>query len=273
MKKKLVFAYIFLITVSLWILFPIFRVISVSFREGDMIFSTSLKFIPDKVTLQNYRDILFNYNFSTWVWNSIIITFSTSILGLAIASFSAYGLSRWPFKGRNIMLIVIFFTQLLPGTSMIIGIFILINKLGLINTYTGIILTYSIKTVPFSIWILRGYYQTIPYDIEEAAMIDGAKPITIFFKIILPLASPAFIVIFILNFISGWNEFILARVILLKPDMLTWPVGMTHLSSQYVTAWGAYTAGSILIATPVVIMFILASKYITSGLTLGAVTS
>ena len=263
--------YLFLIIVSLWVLFPILRVLSISLRPGDRLLSTSLKIIPEDAGWSNYTRVIFDHGFFYWIWNSLIITVTTAIMGVSIASLSSYALSRWKFKGRNAMLVTIFCSQLLPGASMLAATYIMIFKLGLTNTYIGIIIAYSIKAVPFSIWVLKGYYNTIPEEIEEAAMIDGAGRMTVFYRIIIPLAAPALSVVFLLNFMSSWNEFILARIILQKAHMATWPLGLTRLSGQFVTAWGAFSAASLMISIPVVIIFLLSSKHLVSGLTLGSV--
>jgi arabinogalactan oligomer/maltooligosaccharide transport system permease protein len=268
---RLSVVYLFLAVVSLWVLFPLWRVLSVALRPGDRLLSTTLELIPSDATLNNFRKVLVDHSLLLWLWNSLIISLSTAFLGLTFAAFSSYALSRWKFRGRNAMLIAIFCYQLLPGTAMMIASFIMILRLNLVNTYMGIIIAYSVKAVPFSIWILKGYYNTIPVEIEEAASMDGAGWLKILHKISLPLAVPALAIVFLLNFMAGWSEYLFARIILQKSELATWPLGLTRLSGQFLTSWGEFAAASLLIATPVVILYLVFSPYLISGLTLGAV--
>lgn len=252
-------------------IFPILRIVSVSLRPGDRLLSTSLRIIPLDATFDNYRQLLSEGNFFLWIWNSVLITVVTSILGVCIAALSAYAVSRWKFRGRSTILMFILGTQMIPAGMLIIPLFILGIKLELTNTYTGIILAYSVQAVPFSIWILKGYYDSISRSLEEAAEIDGASKMYIFYKIILPLTIPALAVTFLFNFMSSWNEFMLANVILTNSSMHPWTIGLNTLQGQFQTAWGRYSAASVMIAIPVVILFVKTSKYLISGLTAGSV--
>lgn len=270
-KIGLTVVYLFLIAVSLWVLFPMWRVLSVALRPGDRLLSTTLELFPSDATLQNFKSVIQDHDLLLWLWNSLIISLTTAFLGVSIAALSSYALSRWTFRGRNAMLIAIFCTQLLPQTAMMIASYLMILKLNLVNTYMGIIIAYSIKAVPFSIWILKGYYNTIPREIEEAASIDGAGQVRILYHIFLPLAAPALSIVFLLNFMSGWNEYLFARIILQKSELATWPLGLTRLSGQFLTSWGDFSAASLIIAVPVVLLFLFSSRYLLSGLTLGAV--
>ncbi|MBN2618200.1 MAG: ABC transporter permease subunit, partial [Spirochaetales bacterium] len=215
-----------MIVFSVVTIFPVLRIISVSLRPGDRLLSTSLRIIPLDATWDNYITLITNGKFFLWIWNSALITAITAILGLSIAAFSAYAVSRWKFRGRSALLVFLLATQMIPAAMLIIPLFIIATKLGLVNTYRGIILAYSVQAVPFSIWILKGYYDTIPRSLEEAAEIDGASRMYIFFKIILPLTLPALAVAFLFNFMSSWNEFMLASIMLRKPTMHPWTLGL-----------------------------------------------
>lgn len=268
--KTLIFNLI-LILFCIIALYPILRIISVSLRPGDRLMSTSLRIIPKDASLTNYQRVLFEENFFQWLWNSLLITLITAALGLLIAATSAYAISRWKFWGRRAILVFLLATQMIPAGMMMIPLFLIATKMGLTDSYSGLILAYSVGAVPFSIWTLKGFYDTIPKQLEEAALIDGAGRMYTFWKIIVPLASPAIAVAFLFNFMTSWNEFMLARIMIRKQVMFTWPLGLQSLQMQFQTAWGAYSAASVLIAIPVVALFLYSSKWLVSGLTLGSV--
>jgi arabinogalactan oligomer/maltooligosaccharide transport system permease protein len=205
------------------------------------------------------------------VWNSLIITITTATIGVIIASASAYAFSRWKFPGRNAGMVFLLSTQMIPAAMMMVPIYIIAAKLQLINTYRGLALAYSVTSVPFSVWILKGYYDTIPKELEEAAMIDGMSQMGTFYRIMLPLAAPALAIAFLFNFMNAWNDYMLARIMLQKREMLTWTLGLFRLQDQFQTEWGMYAAASLLITLPVGGLFFYSSKWLVSGLTLGSV--
>lgn len=251
--------------------YPVLRVISISLRPGDRLLSTSLAIIPPDASLQSYYRVLFEKDFLLWLWNSLSITVTTAIIGLILAATSAYAFSRWKFPGRVPGLLFLLTTQMIPAAMLMVPIYILAAQLNLINTYRGLALAYSVSSVPFSIWILKGYYDTIPRDLEEAAQIDGASQIGTFYRIILPLSTPALAIVFLFNFMMAWNDWMLARIMLQKADMFTWTLGIWTLAGQFRVEWGAFAAASILITIPVMSLFLYSSKWLISGLTLGAV--
>lgn len=261
----------FLIFYSVFTLYPISRVITVSLRPLQNLISPSLAIIPDGATLDNYEELFMDTQFTVWLWNSFIITIVVSIIGVIVAATSAYAFSRWRFPGRSAGLILLLSTQMIPAGMLLIPIFIIIARLDLYNNLMGLALAYVTTAIPLSIWILRGYYDTIPLDLEEAAMVDGATRMSAFWRIILPLSSPALAVIFLFNFLNAWNDWQVANVILKAEEMRTWPLGLNTFIGNFQTQWGLYAAGSVIITVPVVILFLYSSKYLISGLTLGSV--
>lgn len=252
--------------------YPVLRVLSVSLRPGDRLLSTSLAIIPADATLANYTTILYEKDFLLWVWNSVLITAATAVIGVILASTAAYAFSRWSFPGRGVGMIFLLSTQMIPAAMLMAPIFILAVRLELVGTYRGLVIAYSVTAIPFSIWILKGYYDTIPIDLEEAAMIDGASRMTTFYRIILPLATPALAVVFLFNFMTAWNDYLLARVLIANStDIWTWPLGLQQLQGQFTIAWGQFAAASILVMIPVVLLFFYSSKYLITGLTAGGV--
>jgi arabinogalactan oligomer/maltooligosaccharide transport system permease protein len=268
--KRLLIHLVLIIACAIAI-YPALRILSVSLRPGNRLLSTDLSIIPKDATLENFRRLFTEKDFLLWVWNSLIITITTATIGVIIASASAYAFSRWKFPGRNAGMVFLLSTQMIPAAMMMVPIYIIAAKLQLINTYRGLALAYSVTSVPFSVWILKGYYDTIPRELEEAAMIDGMSQMGTFYRIILPLAAPALAIAFLFNFMNAWNDYMLARIMLQKREMLTWTLGLFRLQDQFQTEWGMYAAASLLITLPVGALFFYSSKWLVSGLTLGSV--
>lgn len=253
-------------------IYPALRVLSVSLRPGDRLLSTSLAIIPPDASLENYARLFADTNFLLWLWNSLVITFATAFVGVGLAATSAYAFSRWRFPGRNAGLVFLLATQMIPAAMLMVPLYILALNNGLIGSYRGLIIAYSVSAVPFSIWILKGYYDTIPKELEEAGLIDGAGKFSTFWRIILPLSTPSLAIVFLFNFTQAWNDYLFARIILGNAEQIwTWPLGLRTLQDQFRTQWGMFSAGSILVTIPVVILFLYSSKYLISGLTLGSV--
>jgi len=274
---KLLVINLILIFACVVAVYPILRVFSVSIRPGDRLLSTSLSIIPPDWSWGNYIRLLTERDFFLWLWNSIVITLSTATAGVILAATSAYAFSRWKFPGRAPGLIFLLTTQMIPANMLLIPIYLMFVDLSrrtgvpLVNSWLGLIIAYSVGAVPFSIWILKGYYDTIPIDLEEAAKIDGAGVVEAFLRVILPLSTPALAIVFLFNFMSSWSEYIMARIILNQPQMFTWPLGFQRLQGQFQTEWGMFAAASILVALPVMALFMYSSKWLISGLTLGSV--
>lgn len=261
----------FLILYSVITIYPISRVVTISLRPAQNLLSTSLAIIPDGASLESYNNLFNKQDFSLWVWNSLVITVAVSLMGVILAATSAYAFSRWKFPGRSVGLMLLLSTQMIPAGMLLIPIFIIVARLNLTNNVLGLALAYTTTAIPLSIWILRGYYDTIPFDLEEAAMVDGATRLMAFWRVILPLSTPALAVIFLFNFLAAWNEYMVANVILKADDMQTWPLGLNTLINQFQTEWGTFAAGSVLITIPVVALFLYSSRWLVGGLTLGSV--
>lgn len=267
-----------LIVASIIAVYPVLRVVTISLRPNDTLLTTSLRIIPENATLDNYKEVLFGApeknrksDFFLWIWNSFSIVSVTSIISMILAAVSAYAFSRFNFPGRAVGLVFLLTTQMIPAGMLLLPLFIMLAQLKMINTALGLIIAYSVSTVPLTIWTLKGYYDTIPVDLEEAALIDGANRFTVFTRIILPLSTPALAIAFLFSFMGGWSEYLVARVVLQKNDIYTWPLGIFTYAQQFTVAWGQFSAASVLIAIPVMILFLYSSKWLISGLTLGSV--
>ncbi len=252
--------------------YPALRVMTISLRPNDQVFSTSLDIIPANATLENYSRLFTEKNFLVWIWNSLMVTAFVSVLGVGMAATSAYAFSRFRFRGRNASLVFLLTTQMIPAGMLLIPIYLFLARAGLLDTYKGLIFAYVVSSIPFSIWILKGYYDTVPIDLEEAAMIDGASRIGTFMRIILPLSTPALAIVFLFNFMQSWQEFPVAYQVVQRKELLwTWPLGIKAMQGQFQTQWGMYAAASFLIIIPVLALFLYSAKWLISGLTLGSV--
>lgn len=268
---KRILIHAILIIACVFAIYPVLRVLSVSLRPGNRLLSTSLAIVPQDASLSSYYQVLWNRDFLLWLWNSLIVTLSTATIGVVLASTSAYAFSRWHFPGRRTGLIVLLATQMIPATMLLVPIFVLATQLGLVNTWRGLVVAYSVQAIPFSVWILKGYYDTIPVELEQAAMIDGATRLGAFYRVILPLSTPALAIAYLFNFTQVWNDFLLARIMLADPQLFTWTRGLNSMQEQFQTQWGEFSAAAVMVSIPVMILFLVSSRWLISGLTLGSV--
>ena len=227
---------------------------------------------PERWSLQNFTAVFTDQPFLAWMGNSAAIAVATTVLGVFLAMTAAYAFSRFRFPGQKAGMMSFLVSQMFPGTLMLIPLYIIVVQwLGLGSTRTGLVLIYGTTSVPFSVWMLKGYFDTIPRELEEAAFIEGASAGTVFWRIIIPLAKPALAITALFSFMSAWNEFILAATLMDKEDMYTAPVGLRFFVGGFSQQWGYFAAGSIIVSIPVVLLFYFLQKYLVSGLTAGSV--
>ena len=270
-KKNYIIIYLIIFIFIAISLYPILRVLTISLRPGDNLLNESLRIIPKDASFENYVKLFTEKPFLIWIRNSVLVTIIVTILGVVLASFAGYSFSRFRFPGRKAGLLGLLVTQMFPATMLLLPLFIMISKLNLINSFLGLIIMYSASALPFCIWLMKGYYDTIPYSLEESAMMDGANKFFAFRKIILPLAAPALVITALFSFMTAWNEYVVAAQVLWYDDMFTIPLGLKSLQGNMTTEWGMYAAGALLISIPVIILFLVLSKWLVSGLTLGSV--
>ena len=277
--------HVFLIVFSLFTVYPILWVITLAFSgqqslaiadvPADPTFLDRLRAVipwPEQFSWANFTSVMTDQPFARWLLNSVVVAAATTVVGVFLATTAGYAFSRFRFPGRRTGLMSFLVSQMFPGTLMLIPLYIIIVQwLGLGSTWIGLILVYATIAIPFCVWMLKGYFDTIPLELEESARIDGATPAQIFLRIILPLAKPAVAVTALFSFMTGWNEFILAATLMDKENMYTAPVGLRFFVGGYSEQWGYFAAGSIIVAIPVVLLFLFLQKYLVSGLTAGAV--
>jgi len=252
-------------------IYPVLRVLSISLRPGDKLLSTSLAIIPPDATWDNFKELFIERPFLKWLWNSTIVAFAVTILGVSLASTAGYIISRFNFIGKKTAMLGIFTTQMFPATMLLLPMYIIISKMHLLNTYIGLVVLYIATALPFCVWTMKGYYDTIPRSLEEAAMIDGCNRFQAFYKAVLPLASPALVITGLFSFMSAWSEYLVAAQILQDPTMYTLPLGLKQFQQNMSTEWGLYSAGALVVTIPVVVLFMIANRWLVSGLTLGGV--
>ena len=303
MAKKIetIIIFIFLSLFCFATIYPVLNIVGVSLRTDDAFQNRSLSLIEfeekyedingngkwDKgeryedvnnnnkwdsgSSMKSYLSLFTETDFMLWTWNSIIISFVVTLTGVVFASTGGYALSRFKFKGREFGMIALMTTQMFPATMLLLPFFILLSYLELINSYIGLIIIYSSTALPFCIWQMKGYYDTIPPSLEESARLDGCSRYQAFYKIILPLSSPALVITALFSFMASWSEYVVAAIILQDPKLYTLPLGLKSFQASLSTQWGLYAAGAVVVSIPVCILFISLSRFLVSGLTMGSV--
>jgi arabinogalactan oligomer/maltooligosaccharide transport system permease protein len=273
-KKKLALrlaTHLVLVIFAIIAIYPVLQVLTISLRPADKLLSTSLEIIPDHATIRSYIRLFTEEPFLLWVGNSALISFTVTITGVVLAAMAGYAFSRFQFLGKSTGLLSLLVTQMFPATMLLLPLYLMLIYLGLINTFLGIIITYTATALPFCIWTMKGYYDTIPTSLEEAARIDGCNQFQAFIKVIIPLAAPALVITGLFSFMTAWSEYIVAAQVLQDTGLWTLPLGLKSFESNMSTEWGLYGAASLIVMVPVVVLFIVLSKWLVSGLTLGSV--
>jgi arabinogalactan oligomer / maltooligosaccharide transport system permease protein len=269
-----------LVVVLVYALFPVVWIFSASLDPANSLSGQQL--IPRNATLANYTELLRSerHPYLQWMGNSLRISTTTAILGLFLTALASYAFSRFRFRGRRSLLQTILLIQVFPNFLNMVALFLLLQQLGRyeltawlgLNTHGGLILLYLGGVLGINTWLMKGYFDSIPRDLDESAMMDGATHWQSFRYVILPLVQPILVVVGLLTFITTYSEFVLARVMLQSPGNYTLAVGLSlFIRGQFTQRWGQFAAGALLGALPIVVIFLLLQQYLVSGLTAGAV--
>lgn len=263
---------IFFMALCFVTLIPILYALSVSLNSQNSLLSSNFSFIPKNFTLQNYRSVIFDQDILIWFQNTVFLAFVTVVLSLLIAVPGAYCFSRRSFPGRKSILKCLVLLNSFPAILSMFAIYRLLRPMGLVNSRLGLILVYTGTMAVFSLWNTKGYFDTIPTEIEEAAKMDGAGDIQVVVRIVLPLAKPSIITTALQVLIYVWNEYIYATTFMTGESKYTLAAGLNSLQATEMTgSWPVFAAASITVSLPVLIIFFLCQKYMTSGLTAGGV--
>jgi len=280
MKRKFVvqalITHLLLIVACIVTLYPVLWVVKMALTPAQG-FSLSLNPLPTVVSLQNFGEVVGtraadgSWLFGRQFFNSVVIALATTLVGVTLATTAGYAFSRFIFPGRNLGMKLLLISQMFPGVVMAIPLYILLDELHLLNSMTGLVLVYATTAIPFCVWMLKGYFDTIPKDLEEAAVMDGASQWTIFTRIVLPLARPAIVVTALFSFMTAWTEFIRAATFLSAEQAFTLPVALQRYVGSFNTEWGHFAAGAIIVSVPVMALFFFLQKHLIGGLTAGGV--
>lgn len=260
-----------LFPIFVFVVFPLYWVVTVSFKTTPQISERTSIFWPDPWTTSQYTSLLENTPFLTWFRNTVVVAVSSTVISVILASLAAYALTRLRFRGAGVLTNFLLVIYLLPGTMLFIPLYQTLTDLGVINTYGALIITYPTFLMPFATWVMMGYFRSIPIELEEAAMIDGASRLGAFWRITLPLAAPALGAVTLFAFTTAWNEFLFAFVFIFSESLRTLPVGLQSMIVGDILPWGQLMAASLLMAIPVVIIYMFAQRFLAEGLTVGGV--
>jgi len=251
------------------ILLPFLWMFSVSIKPNNEPFSIPPRLWPQHPTFENYKNAFYP-EFRRYFLNSIIVSVLTMILSISVGLLAAYSFGRFRFRGASLILVAIILAQMFPIATMIVPLYKIMNSLHLINTYPALVLAYLTLTLPVSIWMLRGFIQNIPPDMEEAAMVDGCTRLQAFWRLIVPLARPGIAATAVWIAVVTWQEFLFALAFTTTRDMRTIPVGMADFQGQFGIRYGELMASSVMVSMPIIVLFFFLQRYFVAGLTAGA---
>ena len=258
-----------LLAISAFALAPLAWAISSAFKSDNEIM-TNLSVIPAHPTLAHFKVVLSQSNFGTWFRNSLLVSGGTTFLAIVVGSLAGYAMSRWRFRGRGLYGNSLLVIQMFPGVMLAIPMYLLLTKFHLIDTLWALLVTYLTFALAFSVWMLKGYFDGIPKEMEEAALIDGASRLRILWSIILPLARPGIVSVAVFAFLLAWNEFFFAYVFIASNHNFTLSLGMYSFIEQFSTQWGNIMAAGTLATLPVLVFFFLLQRALTRGMMAGA---
>ncbi len=267
--------YLLVLVILVYTIFPFYWAFRSSIVPRQELFATPVTYWPSSPTFENYREVFRNSVFLRALLNSTIVAGSVTVLSLVIGAFGSYALGRIKFRGRTPILYLVLSMTMFPQIAVLGSLYNMINRFGLYNSLSALILTYMIFTLPFTVWVLTNFFKAMPNELEEAAYVDGATPFQTFYKVLLPLAAPGLVTTGLLAFIAAWNEFLYALSFTQSPEKRTVPLAIYTFSPQtgggFEIPWGPMMAGTVVITVPLIVLVLIFQRRIMAGLTAGAV--
>lgn len=264
-------SYLYLSVLSVMAVFPLLWIVLCSVKKQGELLSNPTKLIPSAVTLDNFKNVLINLGFLNNIGNSIIIAFSSTLITITISALGAYGIVRFYPRFGKLMTRVLITTYMFPPILLAVPYSIIMGKAGLMNTRIGLVIVYLSFSVPYAIWLLVVFFQTVPLEIEEAARVDGANKIQVFVNVALPIVAPGLVAVAIYTFINAWNELLYALIMTNSTSKMTVSIALKSLEGQEILDWGTMMAASVLVVVPSIIFFMLIQKKIAGGLSQGSI--
>lgn len=264
-------SYIVIIFVLIFAIAPLLWTFLTSLKHESDIVTADLQYVPREITLENYVSIWTRSNYPTLIGNSAIVTTITLVICLTIGSLAAYGFSRYQFRGRSSLLLFYLVIRMFPVVLLIIPLFIMLRDIGLLGKHFGLALAYTTFLLPLCVWMMKGFFDAIPVDLEDAARIDGCTRLSAFFRVVLPLARSGLVATTVFFGIGAWNEYLFALMLTTTQDSRTWPVGLALMVGEFQLPWGALSAGGMISIIPVMIFFAIVQQSLVRGITSGAV--
>ena len=252
-------------------IFPFYWMLNTSLKPTPEVFASPPTFVSSQWSLDAYRTIFATRSIGRYFVNSVIVAVGATALSVVLASLAAYGLTRFFPRGATPFVMFLLFTKMLPETLLIIPYFQLMSDVGLLNTHLALILAYSSFALPFSVWMLIGFFRSIPREIDEAAMIDGATVLQTFARVVLPLARPGLVAVALFTFLIAWNSYVWALVLTTDASMFVLSVGIANMVGEYRVQWNELMAASVIAALPVMVLYSLLERHLVSAITAGAV--
>ncbi|MFN3178562.1 MAG: carbohydrate ABC transporter permease [Thermus sp.] len=265
--------YLLVVFVVVYSVFPFYWAVISSFKPSDALFASDPSFLPLPFTLDHYRNVFLQANFGRNLLNSLVVAGGATLLSLVLGVLAAYALGRLPFPPRNAVLYLVLAMTMFPQISVLGGLFMLLRQAGLFNTHMGLILSYLLFTLPFTVWVLVGYFKGLPRELEEAAYVDGATPLQTLVRIMLPLTGPGLVTTGLLAFIAAWNEYLFALTFTVGDKVKTVPPAIASFggATPFEIPWGSIMAASVVVTVPLVVLVLVFQQRIVAGLTAGAV--
>ncbi len=263
--------YVLLALGAVLMIFPFLYLISTAFKGQIFILEVPPSLIPEQPTLQNFIDAWQSNNFSLYFGNSLIVALTTPGIAVLLSAMLAYAFARFQFKGKTLFFYALLLTLMIPAITLIIPQFMLAKSLGLRNSLWGLVLVYVAMNIPLNTFLLRGFFEQLPREMEEAVLIDGGNYFTIFFRLVLPLSTPALATASIFTFLFAWDEFTWALTAIDDPMMRTLPIAISNFQGEHATQWGLVFAASLIAIAPVILVYAGLQRYFVKGLTAGAV--